>query len=32
MSFQPLESETDKPLQHIRMDKAMQFLLGDKLV
>ncbi len=29
--FQPLCNQTDKPLQHIRMDKAMQFLLGDKL-
>ncbi|MDD9194329.1 YcjX family protein [Aliivibrio sp. S3MY1] len=32
MSFQPLKNESDKPLQHIRMDKAMQFLLGDKLI
>ncbi|MGN2670621.1 YcjX family protein [Aliivibrio fischeri] len=32
MSFQPLKNENDRPLQHIRMDKAIQFLLGDKLI
>ncbi|SON48816.1 YcjX family protein [Vibrio tapetis] len=30
-SFKPLEQETNTPCGHIRMDKALQFLIGDKL-
>ncbi|WCE28330.1 YcjX family protein [Vibrio sp. SCSIO 43137] len=30
-SFLPLESEADAPLAHIRLDKAIQYLIGDKL-
>ncbi|MCG7496114.1 YcjX family protein [Vibrio sp. Of7-15] len=32
INFRPLDNESDEPLPHIRMDKALQFLLGDKLV
>ncbi|ELV7518389.1 YcjX family protein [Photobacterium damselae] len=31
MNFRPLEQQSDEPLPHIRMDKALEFLLGDKL-
>lgn len=30
-SFRPLPMRMDTPLPHIRMDSAMEFLLGDKL-
>ncbi|WP_394151883.1 YcjX family protein [Vibrio maritimus] len=30
-SFRPLESAQDAPCGHIRLDKAMQYLIGDKL-
>ncbi|MGL5222275.1 MAG: YcjX family protein, partial [Plesiomonas shigelloides] len=30
-SFRPRVSAPDEPLPHIRMDAAMEFLLGDKL-
>ncbi|HIF9086467.1 TPA: YcjX family protein [Photobacterium damselae] len=31
INFRPLEQQSDEPLPHIRMDKALEFLLGDKL-
>ncbi|AJR09319.1 YcjX family protein [Photobacterium gaetbulicola] len=31
INFRPLEMQSDEPLPHIRMDKAMEYLLGDKL-
>ncbi|WP_241650437.1 YcjX family protein, partial [Rosenbergiella collisarenosi] len=30
-NFTPLEMDADKPLPHLRMDNALDFLLGDKL-
>ncbi|MBY6196477.1 YcjX family protein [Vibrio hangzhouensis] len=30
-SFRPLEGASDKPCAHIRLDKALQYLIGDKL-
>jgi predicted YcjX-like family ATPase len=30
VNFRPLPNEADVPLPHIRMDKALEFLLGDK--
>lgn len=30
-SFRPMESTDDSALKHIRMDKALQYLIGDKL-
>lgn len=30
-AFRPLESESDQPCQHIRLDKALEYLIGDKL-
>ncbi|MGR5221426.1 YcjX family protein [Vibrio parahaemolyticus] len=30
-SFRPLEGARDKPCAHIRLDKALQYLIGDKL-
>lgn len=30
-SFRPKEGITDEPLPHIRMDKALEYLIGDKL-
>lgn len=30
-SFRPIPSETDEPMKHIRLDKALEYLLGDKL-
>ena len=30
-SFRPMPSETDEPMKHIRLDKALEYLLGDKL-
>ncbi|WP_241607549.1 YcjX family protein [Rosenbergiella australiborealis] len=30
-NFTPLAMEADKPLPHLRMDNALEFLLGDKL-
>lgn len=30
-SFRPLEKTTDSPCGHIRLDKALQYLVGDKL-
>ncbi|MBE1274069.1 YcjX family protein [Enterovibrio baiacu] len=29
--FRPMPSDVDEPLPHIRVDKALQYLLGDKL-
>ena len=31
ISFRPKETESDSPLPHLRMDKALQYLIGDKL-
>ena len=31
VNFRPLAQQNDEPLPHIRMDKALQYLLGDKL-
>ncbi|KLV09014.1 nucleoside triphosphate hydrolase [Photobacterium aquae] len=31
MNFRPLNIQSDEPLPHIRMDKALDYLLGDKL-
>ncbi len=31
ISFRPMPAETDTPLPHLRMDKALQYLIGDKL-
>lgn len=31
VNFRPLEIQSDEPLPHIRMDKALEYLLGDKL-
>lgn len=31
VNFRPLAQQSDEPLPHIRMDKALQYLLGDKL-
>ncbi|WP_120511167.1 YcjX family protein [Photobacterium salinisoli] len=31
VSFRPLPQQSDEPLPHIRMDKTLSFLLGDKL-
>lgn len=30
-SFRPIPTDIDEPLPHIRLDKALQYLLGDKL-
>ncbi|MFA0439848.1 nucleoside triphosphate hydrolase [Vibrio sp. 10N.286.49.C2] len=30
-AFRPLENEPDAPCSHIRIDKALQYLIGDKL-
>ena len=30
-AFRPMASESDEPLRHIRMDKALETLIGDKL-
>lgn len=30
-AFKPMVSQQDEPLPHIRMDKALEYLLGDKL-
>ncbi len=30
-SFRPIVTDVDEPLPHIRLDKALQYLLGDKL-
>uniref|UniRef100_A0A3B0LV05 Uncharacterized protein n=1 Tax=Arsenophonus endosymbiont of Trialeurodes vaporariorum TaxID=235567 RepID=A0A3B0LV05_9GAMM len=30
-SFRPREIATDQPVAHIRLDSALEFLLGDKL-
>ncbi len=30
-SFRPSEYEPDAPLKHIRLDKALEYLIGDKL-
>ncbi|WP_260261849.1 YcjX family protein [Vibrio intestinalis] len=30
-AFRPLQSERDDPLPHIRIDKALEYLIGDKL-
>ncbi|MDA0147770.1 YcjX family protein [Vibrio sp. LaRot3] len=30
-AFRPLQSDVDDPLPHIRMDKALEYLIGDKL-
>ncbi|MDN3613779.1 YcjX family protein [Vibrio gallaecicus] len=30
-SFRPLRAESDQPCQHVRLDKALEFLIGDKL-
>ncbi len=29
--FRPSEYEPDAPLKHIRLDKALEYLIGDKL-
>ncbi|WP_318514713.1 YcjX family GTP-binding protein [Photobacterium leiognathi] len=31
INFRPLPQQSDEPLPHIRMDKALEYLLGDKL-
>ncbi len=31
VNFRPLAQQNDEPLPHIRMDKALEYLLGDKL-
>lgn len=31
INFRPLLQQSDEPLPHIRMDKALEYLLGDKL-
>ncbi|MGF1698893.1 YcjX family protein [Photobacterium makurazakiensis] len=31
INFRPLVQQSDEPLPHIRMDKALEYLLGDKL-
>lgn len=31
LNFRPLVAQSDEPLPHIRMDKALEYLLGDKL-
>ncbi|OAN18285.1 nucleoside triphosphate hydrolase [Photobacterium jeanii] len=31
VNFRPLTQQSDEPLPHIRMDKALEYLLGDKL-
>ncbi|PSW07324.1 YcjX family protein [Photobacterium lipolyticum] len=31
VNFRPLALQSDEPLPHIRMDKALEYLLGDKL-
>ncbi|MDO6541159.1 YcjX family protein [Photobacterium sanguinicancri] len=31
VNFRPLAQQSDEPLPHIRMDKALEYLLGDKL-
>lgn len=31
VSFRPKHHERDEPLEHIRIDKALEFLIGDKL-
>ncbi|MCA2493378.1 YcjX family protein, partial [Vibrio sp. 2175-1] len=30
-SFRPMQSARDEPMKHIRLDKALDYLLGDKL-
>ncbi|MGF1752080.1 YcjX family protein, partial [Vibrio makurazakiensis] len=30
-AFRPLPAEADQPCQHIRLDKALEYLVGDKL-
>ncbi|WED20560.1 YcjX family protein [Vibrio sp. JC009] len=30
-SFRPMETEPDQPCTHLRLDKALQYLIGDKL-
>jgi predicted YcjX-like family ATPase len=30
-AFRPRKASSDEPLPHIRMDKALEFLIGDKL-
>ncbi|PWI34772.1 nucleoside triphosphate hydrolase [Vibrio albus] len=32
IGFRPMPSEPDTPLPHVRMDKALQYLIGDKLI
>jgi hypothetical protein len=32
ISFRPMRAEADAPLPHVRMDKALQYLIGDKLI
>lgn len=31
-SFRPMQGKREEPLPHIRVDKALEFLLGDKLL
>ena len=31
ISFRPMETDSDSPFLHLRMDKALQYLIGDKL-
>ncbi|MDF5346463.1 YcjX family protein, partial [Vibrio parahaemolyticus] len=30
-SFRPMPSPNDEPVKHIRLDKALDYLIGDKL-
>ncbi|TKF24256.1 YcjX family protein [Vibrio genomosp. F6] len=30
-SFRPMESSSDEPCKHLRLDKALEYLIGDKL-